>query len=252
MSALLPPAARRPLPASGVGHWLREGVARRQGRRRNWARMSAQQQQPPETHNQPTDWCRKRDRSIKGSDTPQRRRGTDHEGQSTCVALHPPQHARRGVTERTPSSIRTSRGRAYPHGPSRPPEQAGHASTPAARSASNRCSLSAVESITNRSFTHAAEQPSRPPLGGEGAACVGTPTRSRRPSHAAFHPAIVGVPGVSSASMPSRAETELRSTLCCRPHQPISEAGADCQDQPDRAQRSRPRSGGLDRPRRRS
>jgi hypothetical protein len=71
MSALLPPAARRPLPASGVGGWLREGVARRHGCRRNWARMSPQQQQPPETHNQPTDWCRRCDRSIKGSDTPQ-------------------------------------------------------------------------------------------------------------------------------------------------------------------------------------
>ncbi|MGH2843825.1 MAG: transposase [Solirubrobacteraceae bacterium] len=40
--------------------------------------------------------------------------------------------------------------------------------------------------------------------------------------------------------------------LCCPAHQPISEAATDCQGQPDRAQQSWPRSGGLDRPRRRS
>ncbi len=59
----------------------------------------------------------------------------------------------RGVSERTPMRMRTSRGRAYPHG-ARRPQQAGQVSTPAAKSASNRCSLSAIEKH-HESIVHA-------------------------------------------------------------------------------------------------
>jgi len=77
MTALIAsPAARRSLPASGVGGWLREGVARRHGRRRNPARTTPRSSLRPPTnqaHHSPQAWCEKVGRSIKGSDTPQAR-----------------------------------------------------------------------------------------------------------------------------------------------------------------------------------
>jgi len=68
---------------------------------------------------------------------PSRRRGTSHEGESTCVVSHAAQRARRGAIDRAPCNSRTSRERANPHGESRA-EHAGHASSPAARAASTR------------------------------------------------------------------------------------------------------------------
>jgi hypothetical protein len=84
---------------------------------------------------------------------PSRRRGTSHEGDSTCVVSHDPQRARRGVTHRAPSRIRTSRERANPHGDNRP-EHAGHANSPAASATSTRSWVIAIESIEDRQLAH--------------------------------------------------------------------------------------------------
>jgi len=65
-----------------------------------------------------------------------RRRGTSHDGASTCVVSHAPQRARRGLTERTSCRSRTSRDRANPHGDNGA-EHAGHATCPAASAASS-------------------------------------------------------------------------------------------------------------------
>ena len=69
MTALVAtPAARRSLPASGVGGSLREGVARRHGRRRNPARMTPRSTLRPLSNQRlhgPQAWCEKVDRSIK-------------------------------------------------------------------------------------------------------------------------------------------------------------------------------------------
>jgi hypothetical protein len=91
MSALLPlPAAHHPLPASGVGGWLREGVARRHGR--NSARTTPRSTLRPPS-NRPLDnpqaWCEKVGRSIKGSDTPHPCRTTVTR---TCRNLRGAQH----------------------------------------------------------------------------------------------------------------------------------------------------------------
>ena len=93
-----------------------------------------------------------------------------------------------------------------------------------------------------------------------------TTTPPNRQQRATDHPASLAAGPQRAAQRagsrrdrPNRARQALSGPghgrprqLCCRPHQPISEAGADRQGQPDRAQRSWPRSGGLDRPRRRS
>ena len=74
---------------------------------------------------------------------PSRRRGTVHEGDSTCVVSHAPQRARRGMSGRTSPASRTSRERANPQGDNRP-EQPGHASSPAANAASTRSAVIAI------------------------------------------------------------------------------------------------------------
>jgi hypothetical protein len=84
---------------------------------------------------------------------PSRRRGTSHAGESTCVVSHARQHARRGLTDRTPSSNRTSRERANPHGESGL-EQRGHASSPAVSAASTRSGVIAIASIEDRQPPH--------------------------------------------------------------------------------------------------
>jgi len=75
-----------------------------------------------------------------------RRRGTSHDGQSTCVVLHKAHRARRGRTGRASVSVRTSRERAKPHADNGP-EHTGQASSPAAKAASTHSGVIAIESI---------------------------------------------------------------------------------------------------------
>ena len=63
--------ASRPLLLLRDGGWLREGVARRHGRRRNWARTTPRTTPTNTAHQQAQAWCEKVARSIKGSETPQ-------------------------------------------------------------------------------------------------------------------------------------------------------------------------------------
>jgi hypothetical protein len=85
---------------------------------------------------------------------PSRRRGTDHAGKVTCVDRHEPHNARRGLADRTPSSIRTSRSRANPQAESEP-SQPGQHSRPAANSASHCSGCRVVDSTQARYFAHA-------------------------------------------------------------------------------------------------
>ena len=62
--------ASRPLLLLRDGGWLREGVARRHGRRRNWARTTPRTTPTNTAHQQAHAWCEKVARSIKGSETP--------------------------------------------------------------------------------------------------------------------------------------------------------------------------------------
>jgi hypothetical protein len=75
---------------------------------------------------------------------PSRRRGTSHDGNKRCVvSSHLAQRARRGVTDRASRRRRTPRERVKPHGDNRP-EQPGHASCPAASTASTRSWVTAI------------------------------------------------------------------------------------------------------------
>ncbi len=65
--------ASRPLLLLRDGGSLREGVARRHGRRWNWARTTPRTTPTNTAHKHPQAWCEKVGRSIKGSDTPQSR-----------------------------------------------------------------------------------------------------------------------------------------------------------------------------------
>ena len=62
--------ASRPLLLLRDGGSLREGVARRHGRRWNWARTTPRTTPTNTAHKHPQAWCEKVGRSIKGSDTP--------------------------------------------------------------------------------------------------------------------------------------------------------------------------------------
>jgi hypothetical protein len=147
--------------------------------------------------------------------------GTDHDGHSTCVASHPAHHARRGLTDRTPSRSRTSRERANPHRDSRP-EQSGHTSLPAARSASNRPSLTATESIKNRPSTHVAPEPPRPSRGREGATRVGTPTTPTAATTTRFRTASGRIPhGERRAPPVSCPNSTALTTGDDRPQHPV-------------------------------
>lgn len=53
------------------GACLREGVARWQGRQRNWARTTPRTTTTNTAHHEPHRWVEKVGRSIKGSETPQ-------------------------------------------------------------------------------------------------------------------------------------------------------------------------------------
>ena len=64
--------ASRPLLLLRDGGSLREGIARRHGRRWNWARTTPRTTPTNTAHKHPQAWCEKVGRSIKGSDTPQR------------------------------------------------------------------------------------------------------------------------------------------------------------------------------------
>ena len=120
---------------------------------------------------------------------PSRRRGTSHPGASTCVVSHARQRVRRGLTDRTPSSSRTSRERANPHGDSGL-EQRGHASSPAASAASTPCGVIAIESIEDGQPVHHRRSLPAAVNGGKGrlvlqtyhnhASCY-SPTPPRRP-----------------------------------------------------------------------
>ena len=63
--------ASRPLLLLRDGGSLREGIARRHGRRWNWARTTPRTTPTNTAHKHPQAWCEKVGRSIKGSDTPQ-------------------------------------------------------------------------------------------------------------------------------------------------------------------------------------
>ena len=63
--------ASRPLLLLRDGGSLREGIARRHGRRWNWARTTPRTTPTNTAHKHPQAWCEKLGRSIKGSDTPQ-------------------------------------------------------------------------------------------------------------------------------------------------------------------------------------
>jgi hypothetical protein len=114
------------------------------------------------------------------------------------------------VSQRDPWS-RSSRERANPQGDSRP-EQSGHPTLPAARSASNRSWLTAIENIKDRPFTHAAREPPRPRNGQEGATRVGTATTPQTAQRASIAPPPGLIPTISSAERSFRAEIKFRST----------------------------------------
>ena len=64
--------ASRPLLLLRDGGSLREGVARRHGRRRNWARTTPRTTPTNTAHKQPQRWVEKVRRSITNSETPQK------------------------------------------------------------------------------------------------------------------------------------------------------------------------------------
>ena len=85
----------------------------------------------------------------------------DHAANSTCVVSHAWQCARRGRSERTSSSVRTSRSRANPHRASAPP-QSGQRSRCAARSASRTSGSTVIANTLNTfSLTIAVASPRR-------------------------------------------------------------------------------------------
>ena len=89
------------------------------------------------------------------------------------------------------------------------------------------------------------------PENGQPVTLPASPQARRRPHNAPVLAANAEIEPFAVPAVPFEAFTSPRQPRC-RPDQHASEAGADCQGQPGRAQRSWPRSGGLDRPRRRS
>ncbi len=119
---------------------------------------------------------------------PSHRRGTDHAGQSTCVDPQRPQHARRGRTERTPCSIRTSRARANPHGDSGP-EQPGQASRPASSATSSASSLMLTDNTEQQLLAdHHRSLPDRASAGKGRLVWEQLPDREHRRTPVPHHP----------------------------------------------------------------
>ena len=106
------PASRRS-PLLRDGGWLREGVARRHGRRRNWARMRPRTTPTNTAHHHPQAWCEKVDGSIKGSDTPQTAKfvAKPKQEQGLEPASIPPVAPRAGPTIRLNARVSVHRRR---------------------------------------------------------------------------------------------------------------------------------------------
>jgi hypothetical protein len=83
---------------------------------------------------------------------PSHRRASTHAGRRTCVARHEPHRARRGRTlTGTRPAVKTRRGTAWPHPPSRPP-QPGHESPPLRRRSSATAVL--LPTVSNGASKH--------------------------------------------------------------------------------------------------
>jgi hypothetical protein len=86
------------------GACLREGVARRHGCRRNWARTTPRTTPTNTAHHQPQRWVEKAGRSIKGSETPQLHARNSGSAKQTSPAQpeRPPRPMRRALQPRDP------------------------------------------------------------------------------------------------------------------------------------------------------
>ena len=151
---------------------------------------------------------------------PSRRRGSDQAGSNTCVASHERQHARRGRSDRTPSSIRTSRSRACPQAVSRPPQPGQH-SRPAARSGSTTDGSTVTANTNARCLTHRSRQPLTARHRREGGTRVGTSTTPRRPTCERHHnddqPSTAVASGLATPFPQSTEPHTGSSPRRCRP-----------------------------------
>ena len=92
---------------------------------------------------------------------PSHRRASTHAGRRTCVARHEPHRARRGRTlTGTRPAVKTRRGTAWPHPPSRPP-QPGHESPPLRRKSSAAAML--LPTVSNGASKHLTALPRASP-----------------------------------------------------------------------------------------
>jgi hypothetical protein len=89
------------------GACLREGVARRHGCRRNWARTTPQTTTTNQPHHNPQRWVEKVGRSIKGSETPH----TQHPQTTPTGTLHTtPHHHAHTPPDPSDANVNINRG----------------------------------------------------------------------------------------------------------------------------------------------